>query len=104
MEGWQKSEMGDGVESQAPGNGLMQEVMAYGVSVDGQIPSGFGVFSYYDRERNVVIWYFSPDAAFLAKKYGGAPCEKPTAQKGFSLLVGNQMSTTIHFPEHFSRR
>jgi hypothetical protein len=103
METWQKSEMGDGVAVLAPSNELILKVMAYVETVHGTLPPGFGVFSYYDLEKNIVSWYFSPTASFLAKEYDAELCEKPTPERGFSLLAGDQAGALAHFPEYFGR-
>jgi hypothetical protein len=96
--------MGDGVSAFAPTNTLMEATMAYGLSVGGQVPEGFGVFQIYDLDLNKVFWYFSPEAGFLGKQFKAEPCEKPLPQEGFGLLAGDQRSATRYFPEYFSRR
>lgn len=103
MSEWQKSEIGGSAAALGFSNELMNAVIAYGVSVRGQIPAGFGVFSTYDIQNDTVVWFFSPEAALLARQFRGTPTEKPTPSDGFGLLAGNQSSTMIHFPAYFSR-
>lgn len=104
MAGWQKAEMRERGNPLELSDRLEAAVVSFGTSVEGQIPPGFGVFSWHDQARNKDSWYFSPEAAPLAGLFGGEPCEKPVPQDGFGLLAGNASSGEIHFPAYFPRR
>src|SRR5438132_1688386 len=93
---WYSKEMGDGVESFGPSQHLFDVFTA--LAAAGTVPRGIGVFSNYDLERNVVTWFFSPEAATLAKAFDALLCEKPEPTHGFGLLVGSAYSWEEHFP------
>lgn len=98
MSKWQSKEMGDGVDAFAPSQQLFQAFETLELSQAGALPPGIGVFSLYDLRRNVVTWFFSPEAEVLAQAFGASPCEKPTPVEGFGLLAGSTLSWTEHFP------
>lgn len=99
---WYSKEMGDGVESYAPSQRLFDAFTAFAGA--GSVPRGIGVFSNYDLQRNVVTWYFSPEADVLGKAFGASPCAKPTPAHGFGLLVGSALSWDEHFPGYVGGR
>ena len=61
MEHWHSKDIGDGVAAFAPAQKLHDQFVA--ISMAAGVPSGFGVFSYYDLRANMVTWYFSPEAS-----------------------------------------
>jgi hypothetical protein len=77
MDQWQCKEVGDGVAAFQPAMELHQAFFEL-ARASGHVDQGFGVWSYYDLSENMVTWYFSPEAAALEKRFGAAPCEKPT--------------------------
>lgn len=104
MTGWQKCEMRSGVPVFASSQELMKTVREYSVSLHDAIPPSFGVFHIYDVQDNSMTWYFSPEAAVLARQVGGEPCKKPVFAMGFGLLAGNKASAMLYFPDYFAKR
>lgn len=43
--------------------------------------------------------YFSPKASLIAKEFNATPCAKPSPNE-LSLLVGDEGSWSLFFPEH----
>lgn len=104
MSGWQASNIGNSAVALSSSNELMHAFSAYDMTVMGKIPAGFCVFARYDIETDQVTWYFSPEAADFARRFGGEPSEKPIPSEGFGLQVGAAESLAIHFPELSRRR
>lgn len=102
MENWWKAEMGSDTHQQT--EYLFDLFQAYAASVGGQVPESFGVFDQYDHVSRNATWFFSPIAVSLAVRYKSVPCEKPTPTENFGLLVGNQASGQLHFPDHFQHQ
>ena len=103
MKTWHQARMVDASAALAAFDKLQQAFMAQAISERGAVPHGRGVFVADDPTTNNVIWYFSPEAKALAEIFGGQPCEKPVPNKNFSLLVGEQRSAMLYFPEYFNR-
>lgn len=103
MDSWQYKEVGDGVAAFQPAMELHKAFFALAQAGAG-MTKGFGVFSYYDLDENMVTWYFSPEAATLAKVFGASPCEKPIPTPGFGLLAGDARSWEVHFPGYVASR
>jgi len=102
METWWKVEMGSDTRDQT--EHLFDLFQAYAASVGGNVPGRFGVFDQYDHVARNATWFFSPSAVSLAIRFRSEPCEKPIPMENFGLLVGNQASGELHFPEHFERK
>jgi hypothetical protein len=102
MTTWHSKDVADGIEAFEPSQRLHEAFFV--LAKAGGVPAGLGVFSRYDLRANVVTWYFSPEAALLAKTFGAVPCEKPTPTEGFGLSVGDARCWEIHFPGYITRR
>lgn len=96
MDTWYSKALGDGVAALAPLLRI-QELFLPLFAAAGQ-PAEMAVFSRYDRRANVVTAYFSPKATKLAALFTATPCSKPAAD-GIGLLVGEQRSWDLFFPE-----
>lgn len=103
MDSWQCKEVGDGVAAFQPSMELHKAFLALAQASAG-VTKGFGVFSYYDSDENMVTWYFSPEATVLGKAFGASSCEKPTPAPGFGLLAGDARSWESHFPGYVASR
>lgn len=104
MATWHRKEVGNYIAAMAQTNKLHEAVLAYGVSVRGAVPAGFGVFGTHDNETLTEFWYFSPEAEVLAKQFDAQPCDMPTPGDGFALLAGKQESARLYFASYFNRR
>lgn len=62
-------------------------------------PLTMAVFSSYNRESNIISLYFSPKAASLAMRFGASPCDGVFVAQELSLLVGDERSIDLLFPE-----
>jgi hypothetical protein len=102
MTTWHSKNVGDGIEAFEPSSKLHEAFFA--LAKAGGLSPSIGVFSRYDLRANVVTWYFSPEAALLAQAFSAAPCEKPTPEPGFGLLVGDMRSWEAHFPGYVPSR
>jgi hypothetical protein len=100
MTTWHRKGVGDGIEAYRNTCRLFDTVMAFGKA---EVPATLGVFSHYDLENNVVCWWFSPEADFLARMFGAEPCQKPAPCEGFCLLVGETGSWKAHFPDYVAK-
>jgi hypothetical protein len=103
MDQWQCKEVGDGVAAFQPAMELHKAFLEVAVA-SGHVDPGFGVFSSHDLSENMVTWYFSPEAAALATRFGASPCDKPTPSPGFSLLAGEGRSWEIHWLGYIASR
>ncbi len=93
---WYSKEVGDGAAASGPSNAVQEAYLTLVSS--GQHAADMAVFSHYDLSANTVTFYFTPSVFALAAKFGATKCDKPTPQRGFGLLVGDQRSWEIHFP------
>ena len=62
------------------------------------------IFAYHDLRSNEVTWYFSPEAAPLAKSFDATPCEKPEPFSGLALRLGDTANWHAHFPGYVPSR
>ena len=62
-------------------------------------PLTMAVFSSYNHESNIMSLYFSPKAASLAMRFGASPCDGVFVDQELSLLVGDERSIDLLFPE-----
>lgn len=97
METWHKLEVGDGTQAYGPSLKVQDDFLTMASS--GSSKEYCAIFSCYDLTKNIVTWYFTPDASSLATLYRASACEKPELQEGFSLLVGNNASWSKYFPD-----
>lgn len=93
---WFAKAVGDGQEADGPTRELFDAFAA--LETASEVEPGTGVFSRYDLEVDAVTWYFSPEAAALARTFGATPCEKPAPDEALDLLVGSASSWDRHFP------
>ncbi len=96
MSNWYSKDLGDGVAAFGPTSQIQEAFIA--LAKAGGYSHDLAVFSIYDLKKNIVTVYFTPSAELLAKAFNAEPCEKPTPEKGFALLVGDARSWVIHFP------
>lgn len=101
MATWHSKDVGDGSQAFEPSRRLHDDF--FSLASIGGLSAGIAVFSRYDLRRNVVTWYFSPEAELLAKTYGAIPCAKPTPTEGFGLSVGDMRAWEVHFPGYLNR-
>lgn len=102
MSTWYSKDLGDGVAAFGPSSKIQEAFME--LSKAGEYSHDIAVFSIYDLKKNVVSVYFTPSASLLATAFDAKPCEKPTPEDGFALLVGDARSWEIHFPGYLSNR
>ena len=95
MSTWYSTDLGDGVEAQAPTLQIQQAYTALEIATT--LPASCAVFSYYDRERNIVTAYFSPTASELAMAFGAIPCARPEKREGFVLSIGSMHAWDLLF-------
>ena len=62
-------------------------------------PLTMAVFSSHNSESNTVTLYFSPKAASLAMRFGASPCDGVFVDQELSLLVGDERSIDLLFPD-----
>ena len=62
-------------------------------------PLDMAIFSSYDAPSHNLTVYFSPKAASLAMQFGASPCDDTFVSMNLSLLVGDERSISILFPE-----
>jgi len=98
MNTWYCRDVGDGVA--ASGVSLRVQNGFTALVAAGGIPEDAAVFLRHDLETNVVTVYFTPSASILADTFGARPCEKPTPERGLSLLAGTGDAWETHFPGH----
>lgn len=101
MKNWYRKDVGDGVAAYGPSGKLFE---AFEVLAARGLPPNISVFSRYDLMKNVVTWWFSPEAQALAQAFGAEPCEKPQPAEGFGLLVGDANAWEGHFPGYIASR
>lgn len=101
MTGWCSKEIGDGVEAYAPAQTLFTMVQA--IAKSNGVPRNFAVFSRYDLHRNLVTWYFSPEAEPIAVAFDATKCSIPIPEPGFCLLTGDPGAWEHHFPGYLDR-
>ncbi len=69
---------------------LHKEFLQLALASGGSVVKGFGVWSFYDLSENMVTWYFSPEAAALAMRFGAPPARnqrRPQALVSSSVTV-----------------
>jgi len=62
-------------------------------------PLAMAIFSSHNQESNLVTLYFAPKALSLAMQFGASPCDDSFADMDLSLLVGDEQSIGILFPD-----
>lgn len=100
-------DLGDGVQAFHPTSQIQEAV--YNVMKAEAITGkkhdvGVAAFSKYDLRANEVTVWFPPQLESVARKFGAAPCEKPTSSAGFSMIVGHAQSWDEHFPGYVPHR
>jgi len=99
MESWYSIGLGDGIIAATPAADI-EKLFLQLFTAAGK-PSDMAVFTRAESEGRLhceVIAYFSPAAFDVAKAFDAQPCERP-AQAGLGLLVGDQHSWSVLFPE-----
>ncbi len=100
MDYWYSISLGDGIMAASPSSEIehafLQRFNAAGKPLD------MAVFTRFESEGRLqceVIAYFSPAALDVAKAFDAQPCVKP-ARAGLGLLVGDERSWSVLFPEN----
>ena len=62
-------------------------------------PLDMAIFSHHNEELNHVTLYFSPKAFSLAMQFGARPCDDSFVNIDLSLLVGDERSIAVLFPD-----
>ena len=101
MPKWYRKDVGDGVEALGPTAKLHDAFLALAKS--GGVPTDSAVFSRYDLRKNVVTWWFTPEASQVAKAFGASACEKPSPTD-LVFSVGDAHAWKAHFPDHIPSR
>ncbi len=99
MELWYSKVLGDGMMASIPSDEI-EEVFLQLFIAAGK-PLNMAIFTRYESEGRLhceVTAYFSPAAADVAKAFDAQSCEKPS-RAGLGLLVGDQLSWSVLFPE-----
>ena len=96
---WHMKTFSDPMVALGPSSTLHDAFFSMCVARGGK-PGTMAVFSHHDLRTNQVTWFFSPDAALLAKAFDATPCDKPDPLPGLALSVGDAASWQTHFPGH----
>jgi hypothetical protein len=97
METWYSLEMADGHTAKTTMQGVMDAFMPKYVG-SGR-PLDMAIFSSHNTELTMWTLYFSPKAASLAMRFGASPCSNEFVDLDLALLVGDERSMTILFPD-----
>jgi len=62
-------------------------------------PLAMAIFSSHNEESNLVSLYFSPKSLSLAMQFGASPCDDSFVNIDLSLLVGDERSIEVLFPD-----
>jgi len=98
---WFSKALGDGVEAYAPSTRILDAFESVYMAADQ--PPNMAVFSRYELPSNIVMVYFTPEAANLALTHGATPCEKPSSE-GIGLLAGDYNAWQTYFPGYTPSR
>lgn len=93
---WYVLSLGDGMMADEPAEEIRKRFLSIA-----DIPAAAAVFKRLESEGRLhceAYAYFSPAAADLAKTFQASPCAKPS-RSGLGLLVGNEKSWSILFPD-----
>jgi len=67
--------------------------------IGGGRPLDMAIFTSHDQDSNKVSLYFSPKTASLAMRFGATPCDSNFTNVTLSLLVGDERSISVLFPD-----
>lgn len=95
MTTWHVLVMGDGVQANRITRDIQEAFAPIYIEL-GQ-PAACAVFSVNDIEKNIVLAYFTPEAAELAGGFGATPCDPPAQTGGIGLLVGREYARAKYF-------
>ncbi len=96
---WYFLPLGDGMMADEPREEIREIFLPLFKSAGN--PSEMAVFTRHESQGRLhceVIAYFSPAASAVAKAMDAEPCERPE-RGGLGLLVGDESSWSILFPE-----
>lgn len=97
MEMWYSIEMADGDEAKTTMQRVMDAFMPKYIG-SGR-PLDMAIFSSHNTDSSIWTLYFSPKAASLAMRFGASPCTSEFVDLDLALLVGDERSMAILFPD-----
>lgn len=62
-------------------------------------PVDMAIFTSQNEDNKIITLYFSAKAVSLAMQFGAAPCDDTFVNTDLSLLVGDQRSIELLFPD-----
>lgn len=97
METWYSIEVADGDAAKTTMQRVMDAFMPKYIG-SGR-PLDMAIFSSQNADTNNWTLYFSPKAASLAMRFGASPCASTFVDLDLALLVGDERSMDILFPD-----
>jgi hypothetical protein len=85
MSKWHSVELGDGIEAFEPTMNIQKAFWPMHIALGS--PADMGVYSKYDRDRNMVTAHFTPSAASLARIFKATECKEPSSD-GLKFIAG----------------
>ena len=97
MDTWYSIEIADGNTAQATMKRVMDAFMPKYIG-SGR-PLDMAIFSSHDADSGLWTLYFSPKAMSLAMRFGASPFSGEFVDLDLALLVGDERSMAILFPD-----
>ena len=97
METWYSIEIADSDAAKTTMKRVMDAFMPKYIGAGR--PLDMAIFSSHNADLNSWTLYFSPKAASLAMRFGASPCVNEFVDLDLALLVGDERSMDILFPD-----